>query len=280
MVPVAIFFDISHNPMQKKKTGLLCLFIGCFLLLHFSLSAQVSFSVPSDTISSSQVNYSVPVTVRNFKKIIGAQFTLRWDKSVLSFRSIDQLAFEDLSLDNHFNAQADSGWVNFLYLDLGLSGVDLADNTVLFRLNFTVIGDPGSRSAQIFTSMPTEKEVTDTSSISTSAPIPSEFVDGFVYVEQLTQTYNKEPDVVRLHPARPNPFSGSTQINYSIKKSGVYTRRVLSGTGQVLWQEANLRTQGEYQELLPARIFSTPGMYFFQLESEYATSTQKLILSK
>lgn len=266
--------------MQKKKTGLLCLFIGCFMLLHYSLSAQVSFSVPSDTIQGSQMSYSVPVTVRNFQKIIGAQFTLKWDKSVLSFRSIDQLAFDDLSLNNHFNAQADSGWINFLYLDLGLSGVDLSDNTVLFRVNFDVIGAPCTMSKQTFSNQPTEKEVTDTSSISTSQPVPSEFHDGFVYIEQLTNTYNRQPDVARLHPARPNPFSGSTEVTYSIRRSGMYTRRVLSITGQILWQEAGFNTEGEYQDILPARLFTSPGMYFFQLESEHATSTQKLISSK
>lgn len=280
LVLVSEFFDISHNPMQRKKTGLLCLFVGCFLLLHYNLSAQVSFSVPSDTISGSQETYSVPVTVRNFQKIIGAQFTLKWDKTILDFQSIDQLAFADLSLENHFNAQPDSGRINFLYLDLGLSGIDLPDDTVLFRVNFAVIGLPGSMSEQVFSNEPTEREVTDTSSINTSEPVPSEFNDGFVYIRQTTNTYNRQPDVALLQPARPNPFSVSPQVKYTIRKSGNYRLRLLSLGGQILWQQERYHTGGVYQEVLPADFFSTPGVYFFQLESEHTISTQKLIFSQ
>lgn len=266
--------------MQKKKTGLLCLFIGCFLLLYNNLSAQVSFSVPTDTISGSQSSYSVPVTVHNFQKIVGAQFTLKWDNSVLGFASIDQLAFEDLSLDNHFNVEPDSGWVNFLYLDLGLSGIDLPDDAVLFRVNFTVIGTPGSTSNQFFADIPTEREVTDTSSITTSEPVPSEFRDGSVYIRQATNTYNRNPEIALLQPARPNPFRSTTQVSYMIQKAGLYTWRVLSASGQVLLQQERYHPRGTYREFLPAQVFSTPGLYFFQLQGAHAVSTQKLIFNR
>lgn len=268
--------------MPMRKTVLLCLFLIPILTLQSTcLSAQVVFSMPSDTIPSSQTSYSVPITVNNFKKIVGAQFTLRWDKKVLQITSIDQLGFDDLSLENHFNLQVDSGWVNFLYLDLGLSGVDLEDGGVLFRANFDVIGNPGDKTSLAFANSPTEREVTDTSSISTSEPVDAEYRDGFLMVEGTTNTtFTNQPDQLRIERCSPNPFREQTQLTFSTREAGNYLLQIFNTAGQQVFQEEAFYPAGTSQYIISKTLLADPGTYIIRIQGKAYVATQKVLLAK
>jgi len=269
--------------MLMRKTVLLCLFIVPILTLQSTrLSAQVVFSMPSDTIPSSQTSYSVPITVRNFNKIVGAQFTLQWNKQVLQITSIDQLGFDDLSLSNHFNLQVDSGWVNFLYLDLGLSGVDLADGAILFRANFDVIGNPGDKTVLTFANTPTQREVTDTSSISTSQPIEAEFKNGFLMVEGGTTntSFTNQPDQLRIESCAPNPFRDQTQLTFSARQAGTYRLEIFNTAGQRVFREESFYPAGTNQYIISKTLLAEPGTYIVRIQGNAFVATQKVLLAK
>jgi len=268
--------------MPMRKTVLLCLFLVPILTLQSTrLSAQVVFSMPSDTIPSSQTSYSVPITVTNFTRIVGAQFTLQWNKQVLQITSIDQLGFDDLSLENHFNLQVDSGWVNFLYLDLGLTGVDLADGDVLFRANFDVIGNPGDKTVLSFANSPTQREVTDTSSISTSQPIDAEFRNGFLMVEGTTNTsFANQPDQLRIESCSPNPFRDQTQLTFSVRDAGRYQLQIFNMAGQQVFQKEAMYPAGTNQYTISKTLLADPGTYIVRIKGDAYVATQKVLLAK
>lgn len=268
--------------MPMRKTVLLCLFLVPILTLQSTrLSAQVVFSMPSDTIPSSQHSYSVPVTVSNFHKIVGAQFTLQWDKQVLRITSIDELGFDDLSLQNHFNLQVDSGWINFLYLDLGLTGVDLADGSTLFRANFDVVGQPGDKTILSFANTPTEREVTDTSSISTSQPVDAEYRNGFLMVEGTTNTsFTNKPDQLRIESCSPNPFRDQTQLTFSAREAGNYRLQIFNTAGQQVFQKEAFYPAGTNQYIISKTLLAGPGTYFIRVQGNTYVATQKVLLAK
>lgn len=268
--------------MPMRKTVLFCLFLVPILSLQSTrLSAQVVFSMPSDTIPSSQTSYSVPVTVSNFKKVVGAQFTLQWDKQVLRITSIDELGFDDLSLQNHFNLEVDSGWINFLYLDLGLTGVDLKDGDVLFRANFDVVGNPGDKTNLTFANTPTQREVTDTSSISTSQPIDAEYHNGFLMVEGTTNTtFTNRPDQLRIESCSPNPFRDQTQLTFSTREAGHYRLQIFNTAGQQVLQKEALYPAGTNQYIISKTLLAGPGTYIIRIQGNTYVATQKVLLAK
>lgn len=268
--------------MPMRKTVLLCLFLVPILTLQSTcLSAQVVFSMPSDTIPPSQTSYSVPITVSNFKRIVGAQFTLQWYKTVLRITSIDQLGFDDLSLENHFNLQADSGWVNFLYLDLGLTGVDLADGETLFRANFDVVGKPGDKTVLSFANAPIEREVTDTSSISTSEPISAEYRNGFLMVEGTTNThFANQPDQLRIESCSPNPFRDQTQLTFTAREAGNYQLQVFNTAGQQVFSDEDFYPAGTNQYIISKTLLADPGTYIIRIQGKAYVATQKVLLAK
>lgn len=268
--------------MPMRKTALLWLFfVPCLTLQPTLLKAQVTFTMPVDTITTGQSEYSVPVTVQNFKSIVGAQFTVAWDNEVINITSIDQLGFDYLSLDNHFNIEQDSGWVNFLYLDLGLTGVSLEDNQVLFRVNFEVVGLPGDVSTLRFANEPTQREVTDTSSINTSEPVEAIFNDGQLIIEGTTSaTSAAQPDRLRVVRTFPNPFPSDLTVSVFVEEAGAYLLEVLNWTGQVIHQHSVHLAPGITDYLLNPQIFPEAGTHIIRLSGHGLHATQRVLCTK
>lgn len=269
--------------MQMKKTALLWLFIIPVLYTTHTLTAQVTFSIPVDTTLRSSATIEAPITVRNFDRIIGAQFSLRWNPDVLSLQEIDQLGFADLSLDNHFNMKADSGWVSFLYLDLGLTGKDLPDNGVLFNLRFSVIGESGQETAISFSDFPTEREVTDTSSISTSEPIVATFQDGYLSVEGAvgtTATVQVDPQRLRITNSQPNPFQQELLLDLFFAEAGRYQVQVVDLSGREVFGQDHFWASGQQRLVLGADQFPHTGLYFIRLAGHGLTAVQKVLYTE
>ena len=268
--------------MPMRKTALLCLFlIPCLTFSITYLRAQVTFIMPADTILAGQPTHSEPITEKNIKDIVGTQFTLTWDNSVLNISSIDQLGFEDLSLSNHFNIESDSGWINFLYIDLGLTGVSLADDALLFRANFEVVGSPGDETEIRFSDDPTEREVTDTSSISTSQPVEASYENGFLMIEGTTSTNSSShPELLRISEAYPNPFQGNINLSFYAKRSDTYQIEIFNLTGQILYRNPIYLSSGTQDILLGTHLFPEAGTYIIRLSGQNILATQKVLCTK
>ncbi len=103
----------------------------------------------------------VPVTVKNFREVLAAQFTMRWDTSVAQFNNIDYNAdFPFLNLGNFNTRRTADGFIIFIWGDLGeFAGVTMPDNTKLFDICFKVTSKGGVFTPIEFTSNPTPLQV-------------------------------------------------------------------------------------------------------------------------
>ncbi len=87
-----------------------------------------------------------------------AQFTLTWDPTILRYRDIEQFGLPGLSSGNFGLALANQGKLTFSWDDPGATGVTIADGSVVFAIDFDVIGQPGSASSLTFADAPTVRE--------------------------------------------------------------------------------------------------------------------------
>jgi hypothetical protein len=103
----------------------------------------------------------VDVTVRNFSDIVGMQYNHQWNPLILDFVAVLYPVGSAIN-GTHFNfspALLSTGLLNFSFLDNNLTGLGLADNSILYQLSFIY---QGGGTAEVSTN---------------GASIPIEFID-------------------------------------------------------------------------------------------------------
>jgi len=96
------------------------------------------------------------VTVTNFVNVLGAQFTLQWDPTVLSYQSVGNFNSGVTGLAaGDFGTPGSSGDLTLSWDSTSGSGVTVPDGTVIFTVSFLVIGSPGSSSTLALPNTPT-----------------------------------------------------------------------------------------------------------------------------
>ncbi len=109
----------------------------------------------------------VPFTVTGFENIIGIQWTIVYDDTVLDFNTTDDTRIQNANASllalgtNAFNeASGSTNRINFIWSDPLSQGVTLPDNTPIFEICFDIIGSTGDSSPINIEATPTLIEVT------------------------------------------------------------------------------------------------------------------------
>ena len=118
---------------------------------------SLEFSIPNETYSSG-VSFCLPVSAVNFIDLISIQFSINWDPTILQYDSITAIAIPEATV-NDFGMPDPAGNIGFSWFDNTLAGVTLPDNTTVFEICFTVIGDPNDITQIEFTDNPVPSEV-------------------------------------------------------------------------------------------------------------------------
>jgi alpha-tubulin suppressor-like RCC1 family protein len=119
---------------------------------------EVWFGVDQQSAQPGQT-VTVGVAVNGFNRVTSAQFSLAWDPAVLRYVGTGSYGLKGLSPGCFGTTLVESGKLAFAWYDPEAAGVTLADGTVIFIVNFEVIGRPGSASAVALTGAPTSQEV-------------------------------------------------------------------------------------------------------------------------
>ena len=255
--------------MKKKGTFLLF----CFYLLPFlaPLKAQPSFFVP-DQVVDPGVFVNADVKVSSFSDIIGIQFSVAWDTTVLRYIGLQNFAMDITELDNFGTNNASNGAIGFYWFDNAVAGVSLDDSTNLFSIKFEAIGTYNDSTFISFTDFPTEIEISDTS----LSAINANFIEGKILIDQMVATQNNVPDWVRVENAYPNPFNEFTQIHLRVDKSIDTQLFIYNNQGQLVFNTKQHLTTGNHTFTLERNNFPGPGTYFLKMLSRDFLITQKL----
>ncbi len=125
------------------------------------LQAQPKFII-SDAQANTGETVSIDFTVEDFTSIIGLQFSINWDQTVLTFESVSNINTSVAFLnESAFNPFPEDGNLIVQWFDQNIQGQSLPNGTVLFTMNFTVIGTDGSSTQIIISDAPRAIEVID-----------------------------------------------------------------------------------------------------------------------
>ncbi len=112
----------------------------------------------SDASPQSGTEFCLQVSVQDFEDIIGMQFSINYDPSLLEFLRVDNFNLSGLDVSS-FGNPAD-GQVTMSWLDNALAGQTLANGTVVFDVCFRAVGANGNIAFVTISDTPTIIEVT------------------------------------------------------------------------------------------------------------------------
>lgn len=175
------------------------------------------------TISASNATGAVgeqvelAVTVENFKEIIGLQFSMTWDSTVLQFEQVANLNLPGLAL-NGISTSPNSLAVVWTTQDL--TGLDVVNGARIFSLQYKLVGNEGSSSPISFVSIPTKPEVVDRN----CNPFEVNFNDGkatIIPAEQPALFEKIYGDTARNIPTKIKPFRDGIYVAGIRREMGV-----------------------------------------------------------
>ena len=138
-----------------RRLLFILVFGSSFISMNKMKAQSVSFWAPKDSIMSNVDVYRADIQVSNFKFIVGTQFNVAWDSTLLILDSVGNFGLP-LKLDDHFGLVSKSkGVLSFQWFDESLKGVTLPDKKAIFSLYFKVKGLRGLKSPITFVDTPT-----------------------------------------------------------------------------------------------------------------------------
>jgi len=263
---------------MKTYTTDLSQFICLILLCCCTPSyGQVTFIAPTAEIDFGTSSYTAPIRVASFDEIVAAQFTVSWDSTVLRFKQVGDLGFEDLSIGRHFASNTmGEGTLNLAYEDADLQGETLPDSAVLFSITFDVVGNPESSSAISFVDFPVAREIADTS----FEVIPSFYVNGRLSIgpsESTTSVQRIDKDALAINQLSPNPSTGRTLLTYFVRKAQPVDLLLYNGTGQLVRKLPLQATVGANQFTLDVTDLDLQGAHQLVLRAEEFIATRQIL---
>ena len=104
--------------------------------------------VASDEVTLQDEQVCVDVSVNNFNDILSFQYSMAWDPTVLAYESVglsDNL--ENFTSANFGEIEVQNGVLSVSWYDIETTtGVSLPDNSLIYSVCFTAIGEEGSSS--------------------------------------------------------------------------------------------------------------------------------------
>lgn len=144
-----------------KKLYLLSLLLVGYLGL---LQAQPTIEIDDATGDPGNV-VSINFKVSDFSELIGMQFSVNWDPNVLAFKSVsnitDAIRYFDAGAFNTDANFTDDGNMVVQWFDLDAEGVTVPDGTIMFTIDFDVVGGGGSSTTIGITGDPRDIEIID-----------------------------------------------------------------------------------------------------------------------
>jgi gliding motility-associated-like protein len=146
---------------------------------------QVLTVVASSASPNCGSSFFVDVSVQNFTNIGGLQFSVQWDKTLMQYTSVSNFNASINVQSTNFSElyTLSDGQLSFNWTsDNFTNGNTLNNGTVLFRINFTNLGNATATSTIGFGNLPTPPEA-----IAPNAdPLPLTFLTGTIAVEDIT----------------------------------------------------------------------------------------------
>ena len=210
----------------------------------------------------------IPIKVRNFKSMIGIQFTLNYNKDVFDYVSVTKSKL-DIDFVNHSKL----GSISFIWNDPTNTIKTIDDETVLFEL---VLNKKTAFNSE---------DITIDSKVTTLEAVDGDFVQhGIIkttgtivnkpgYIENLSNEYVQ---------VGPNPNNGKFNVSIYSKESKSIFLSVVDYNGKLIATQKLdiINGKNNLNFDISDKINSNTGVYFLKIEDKLSTNTYKLLINK
>lgn len=190
------------------------------------------------------------------QSVLGAQFTLSYDPSVLTYTGISSgvITEEHLGLNRLDEGIITVSWDNY-------AGEEL--NEALMAINFATLSS---------------------SSLSAELSVGSEFTPAEAYdlagnrmnVQlQFTEALSAQ---LELFQNKPNPFNDRTVIGFTIPTDDNVQLTISDMSGRVMYTTNGQFRKGYNEFTVSSRWLNNSGVYYYQVETSSAVATKKMVL--
>ncbi|NJN33996.1 MAG: hypothetical protein HC817_06865 [Saprospiraceae bacterium] len=142
--------NIYKNQAPMKLT-LYTLFL--FIFSHSYSTAQVSLSMPFLNAKKGEIA-EMSIKLKTRDTLAGLQFSLNWDPSVLTFKSVKDFALSGLDNEKISTLQANLGKISTAWFSPD-NGTSIKDSLVIFKVQFLVEKTQDTAVIVRFSSSPT-----------------------------------------------------------------------------------------------------------------------------
>jgi hypothetical protein len=226
-----------------------------YILSNFAFSASGQITLLASSVNTSPNNtIFVDITGNSKDSLASISFSLAWDSLVLKFQGVDNYGFTDINSESFNLAKTGSGQLAFLWANSVGEGIVLKENQRIFRMQFTSIGNSGTKTTIQFKDVPTKIRVYDYR----VNQVATETKDGMVNigtsaVGDITDTEG----TITLYQNTPNPAKDFTIIPFRLKEPDTILLQIFDIQGREVFNKKDKYTAGKHEIRL-----STEGVYF------------------
>ena len=202
----------------------------------------------------------IQLTSEALMNLKGMQFTLNYDLAALAFVDVESATMNNFA-DENFAVFENEGAVTFSWN--GDFSVEEKDQ--VFHFSFEA-----KENGQVSNWININSRMTRAEAYS----MGHEILDiNLMFTDNNEIVNNAE---LKLYQNQPNPFNGFTTIGFDLPDAGAVELRVYDLSGKSITTIQRDFDKG-YQEInLDGQLFSSQGIYYYQLKSDFGTATRKM----
>ena len=203
----------------------------------------------------------IQMTSEDLMNLQGMQFTLSYDVDALAFVDVESVAMNNFA-DENFAVFENEGAVTFSWN----GDFSIEEKSQIFHFSFEA-----KANGQVSDWVNINSRMTQAEAYS----LDYEIMDiDLLFINNNEIVNNTE---LKLYQNQPNPFNGFTTIGFDLPEAGEVELQVYDLSGKTI-----ATIQGDfdkdYQEInLDGQLFSSKGIYYYQLKSDFGTATRKMI---
>jgi hypothetical protein len=204
---------------------------------------------------------SLPVRATEDLNLIGTQFALAFDPSVVAFTTIRPGVLDIKAF--HMNEIHAAGGKVYVSMDAA-SGVQIREGDVLFTIEFRSLS---SGKSNVFGF--------------DNQWFASEMYDNDASARMLELTTDQEvsgESAFMLFQNKPNPFKDETSISFSLEASSEVVLRIMDVTGRIVLKQSGKMDKGFHKIQVNAAMLGKTGVFYYQIEASGQSATKKMIL--
>jgi hypothetical protein len=213
-------------------------------------------------------DYAVELKAKDFNHISAYQYNLLLNTEYAQLNSVTPGVISNMTSDNFNTLNSAAGIIGTDWYEL--HPMDVADETVLFTLNFTAI-QGGVQLSEIL-SIDKENE------LAFHANGNNELGDVELEFNTTTTVNPVAENDFALLQNKPNPFSSETIISFVLPENAETTLTIIDVAGKAVFQTKTQAQKGYNELKINANDLPSTGVFHYRLDSEVGTAVRKMVI--